>query len=56
MNSTDKSKLMHKLETFLGNQPQPSAIDAYVIDGHILFASSEEPPMTFGALAKWFLQ
>lgn len=55
LNKTDKSKLMRKLEKLTNNEP-PLETDIVIVDAMFFIHTLQDPPNTYGKLAKEILQ
>ena len=51
MNTTDKSKRMHKIESLLEDSTAPTDVDVGIGDATFLQHTQNNPPLTFGQLA-----
>ena len=51
MNTTDKSKRMHNIESLLEDSTAPTAVDVCIVDATFLQHTQKNPRPTFGQLA-----
>lgn len=54
-NTTDKAKLMHKLESFVKDPAMPTDIEASIVDATFFLHVQRQLPLTFGEIAKILL-
>jgi hypothetical protein len=56
LNTTDKSKLMHKLESMQTDHAVPERADVIIVDATFLLHTQQNVPLAFGGIARIILQ